>query len=451
METARPAATSLAAYLAVIRRRWLLVVIPVIIVPLAAVAFSLRQEKLYQASAKVLITNQNIAQNLVGQQVQPAATDPTRRANTETDVAEVPEIANRTLEALRLSDRTAQELLDETTVTPASDADILNFAVTDPRPGIAKQLVNEYAQQYIGYRRELDTAAVHDALEGLKTRIDGLESTIAAENAPDPALRQQLRTLLSTQQDLQTLEQLQGGKLFVIRAATDAAQTQPKVLRNAAIGLVLGLILGLGLAFLAQALDTRVRDADEASAILNLPLLGRIPPPPRSLARKNQLAMLSHGAHTHAESYRSLRSAFDLANLRAHARTIVITSALEREGKSTTVANLAIALARSGRHVGLVDLDLRRPLIAKLFRLEGVPGVTDVAIGEATLDEAVVTIPAVQHAPSKDTATSNGHHNEGRTPGILEVMASGSHAPGRRRGSLDTRDRGHRRPDARPL
>ena len=133
-------------------------------------------------------------------------------------------------------------------------------------------------------------------------------------------------------------------------------------------------MLGIGLAFLREALDTRVRSADEVGEKLGLPLLARVPEPPRKLRNSNRLVMQAdpHGAQ--AEAFRTLRTNIEFVNLDVHARTIMITSAIQSEGKSTTAANLAIAFARMGKRVALVDLDLRRPFLDKFFDFGDRPG-----------------------------------------------------------------------------
>ena len=108
--------------------------------------------------------------------------------------------------------------------------------------------------------------------------------------------------------------------------------------------------------------------------------------------------MLSEAGVDATEGYRKLRLAVDFANVGPAARTILITSAVEKEGKSTTVANLALAYAGTGRRVALVDLDLRRPTIGKFFGLdESRLGATDVALGNARLVDAMATF-VVAHA-----------------------------------------------------
>ncbi len=182
------------------------------------------------------------------------------------------------------------------------------------------------------------------------------------------------------------------------------------------MGFGLGLVIGLVLVSLAEALDTRVRHSDEVVQWLGLPLLTRIPIPPRSLRKAGSLGMLDDEGGLQTEAYRKLRINLDFANLSIKARTIMVTSASEQEGKSTTVGNLAVALARAGRRVVLVDLDLRKPYLDHFFDLTGRPGMTDVALGNVTLDQALWSIPV----PGSDG---------GPQAGSLHVLPSGPMPP----------------------
>ena len=159
------------------------------------------------------------------------------------------------------------------------------------------------------------------------------------------------------------------------------------------MGFGLGLVIGLVLVSLAESLDTRVRSADDVAGRLGLPLLTRIPIPPRTLRKAGTLGMLGDEGGPETEAYRKLRINLDFANLSTKARTIMVTSAVEQEGKSTTVGNLAVALARAGRRVVLIDLDLRKPYLDHFFDLTGRPGLTDVALRSVTLDQALWAIP----------------------------------------------------------
>ena len=197
------------------------------------------------------------------------------------------------------------------------------------------------------------------------------------------------------------------------------------------IGLFLGLVLGIGLALVLEALDTRVRSVAEIGEYLKIPQIGSVSPPPKKLLKDDQLVMMAQPRGPQAEEYRVLRTNLDFASLAAdEIKTVLITSAVEQEGKSTVAANLAIALARSGKRTCLVDLDLRRPYLDRFFHLLHVRGITDVALGNATLDEALIEVDlatglrGVHSAPLQLSAAATDGD-----PGRLDVLVSGPLPP----------------------
>ena len=126
-----------------------------------------------------------------------------------------------------------------------------------------------------------------------------------------------------------------------------------------------------------------------------------------------------------------LRSNLEFVNLDRGARSILVTSALEQEGKSTTVSNLAIALARAGKRVALVDLDLRRPAIGEFFGIGSLhPGVTNVVLGQVPLEQALWRSFTRQRAPASITCSSRDRMGTGsrrpRTKESYRCCARGS-------------------------
>lgn len=411
--------SSLRDYLRVVRRRKWIILQAVVLVPAAAVAFSLQQQRLYESESEVLLSRQNLAAILTGTPDPILNQSADRVAQTQADLARVPEVARRVLAALKLRDRTPDDLLAASEVSPKPNADLLVFTVTDPEPSLARRLAGEYANQFTLYRRELDTGALERARLEVAERLEELDR----EGQRDSAL---YASLAEKEQQLKTLEALQTSNAFVVREAGVAKQVQPRPARNGVLGLALGLVLGLGLAFLWEALDTRVRTAQEIGERLGLPLLARLPAPPKRLQKDNRLVMLAEPSGVHAEAFRMLRTNLDFARLDRDVRTIMVTSALEREGKSTTAANLAVALARSGQRVVLVDLDMRRPDLDRFFRLDGRLGLTHVVLGHATLREALTPIVVGGAEPRGGVLRPNGN---GSPDGELLVLRSGPIPP----------------------
>jgi tyrosine-protein kinase len=390
------------------RQKWLLL-LPVVVVPLIALVASHGQQRLYQASADVLVNQENPTAAALNLNTT-LATPPDRYAATQASLARVGIVAQMAVNAANVPHRTAAGLLANSSVTADPNVDLLRFSVTDPIPAAARRLANVYAEQFTVYRRQLDTAALATAVADARRK---LRAIVAAGNSGSPLF---LR-LSSRERDLEELQTLQaaGSSAVVVGSAGSTSLVQPKMRRNILLGIIVGLALGVALAYLRESLDTRVRSADELRARLGVPLLGQVPRPDRRVAQSQELVTLSEPAGPGTESFRILKNNLEISQLQHRAGSIVVTSTTRNEGKSTTAANLAVILARSGRHVVLIDLDLRRPSIARLFGLGDRPGFTSVA-GGARLGDVLNVVDV---------------HPDGATPdaGVLEVVTVGTAAP----------------------
>jgi Mrp family chromosome partitioning ATPase len=405
---------NLLTYLSVLaRRKW--VMLPAIIVtPLVAVALNMQKPVVYEASAQVFSNRTNLAASLAGVIDPASASDAERRGNTEADLARVPEVASRAVTAAGIDDWNAFDLLGASNVASDPGADVLYFTVRGRDPTRAQRLATAYAEQFVNFRTELDVAATDRALKSIQQRLNRLS---AAGQASSPLYGD----LVEKKNQLETISALHTTNASVVRPADSAYQIEPNSpTRSAALGLGLGIALAIALAFLADALDTRVKTIDELEdGLAGLPILGRVPDPTKEVS-EGDVAMLTDPASRYAESIRMLRVRLALGTTELQPRLIMVTSANPREGKSTTVANLAVALAQAGRKVVLCDLDARRPALDRLFQLPAQPGLTDVVIDNADLEDALTVIP-IHPNPYWGR---NGSRN-GRGPGVLEVLTLG--------------------------
>lgn len=402
---------TLSDYLNVLlRRKWILLQ-AVIIVPIVAVALALRQSPVYQSSSQVLLSRQDIGSQLLGLQDTNALTDPVRFAQTQAAIGRVPELARRVVAAAHVNE-TPGALLGSSNVNPDPNADLLVFTVRSGSPELAQRLATAYGRQFTIYRRELDTAALSTALAEIHTRLKELKAAGGTTTS-------EYSSLLGREQQLKTLENLQTSNTFLIREGSTAIKTKPRPQHNGLLGFMGGLILGVCLAFIAEAFDKRVRTMDEIEAALHLPFLGQIPEPPRDRRRADELVMIAEPSSADAEAFRVVRTNLQFLNSDAESKVIMITSSVAREGKSTTVASLAVAMARGGARVALVDLDLRSPALHRLFDIRPRPGFTEAALGSAPLEDATHRVPI--QGSSARTLSGNGHN-----PARLDVIPSGT-------------------------
>jgi succinoglycan biosynthesis transport protein ExoP len=379
----RDSESSLSAYLQVLRRWSWMIAICAVVAPIVAVLVTARKPVVHQASAQVLIRLESLAFAL--QHVNdPTAYDAVRTMDTEAQLARTPDVARRALQAAGIRQYPSY-LLGSSTVTEQPNSDILTFTVTKPSGSRAMTLVNAYAGQFAAYRNQLESASIRKSITSIRHELDVLAAQGAAGSA-------QYQSLAAAAAQLQTMRLLQTARAVVVRQATGASTIRSSPTRAGVLGALLGLVLGVGVAFLAESLDRRVRSEDRIRRVLGLPLLGRVERPSQRLRQAHRLAMLDTKDDPQAHAFRIIAMNLKLARLKTPAKKIMVTSALPAEGKTTTAANLAVALAQNGESVILVDLDLRSPSAHTAFRIGPTPGVTDVVVGRSKIDEVTAEI-----------------------------------------------------------
>jgi succinoglycan biosynthesis transport protein ExoP len=420
---------TLADYLTVLRRRKWIIVTVAVISTVVAYEVAKAQVPYYRADATVLVNRSSgVVSGITSQD--PATYDPPRFLATLASIARARELGARVVAAAGVPDVTPDGFLGSSSITPDNEADLLNLSVSSPKANDAVLLVNAYAREFTRYKTELDTARIDDALRVLQARAKRLR----ARGATD--LSSAYQSTLTSQGQLETARSLVANGTRVLQPAQGAAEVGSHPRRSLVLGTLLGIVLGLGLALLAEALDRRVRTGEEIGEALGLPLLGRLAPPPRSLRKRKELVMLAEPTGARAEAFRKIRTSIELANREQGARTIMFTSAEQREGKSTTAANVAIALARAGRRVALVDLDVRRPFLHSFFRLDDNHGITDVVLhGEDVVDAiqqvalSAAPLPADVRNNGRPDASSTSSNGRSDLHGVLHVLPCGTIPP----------------------
>jgi Mrp family chromosome partitioning ATPase/capsular polysaccharide biosynthesis protein len=421
--------TPLRTYVAVIARRKWILLITLVVVPVTAVVISLLGKSVYQGTAQVLLSDRDLAGVLTGAQGG-GLQDLDRVVDTQARVARTPDLARRVLAAAGVTALGAHQLLDNSDVTPVVDTNVLEFNVRDSDPERAERLATAYARQFVFYTRTIETAAVERALKGVVAELTRLTN----QGLRDSAL---YARLANEAQTLRTISALQTGRAQVLRPAEGADKVEPRPKQAAVFGLFGAILLGLGIVALMEALETRVRTESDVPEALGIPLLGRLAEPPRRLRRNSELAVVMEPDGPNAEAFRILRANVEYANAQLGAKTIMLTSCVRGEGKSTTAANIAASFARLGKHVTLVDFDFRRPSVARNFALSGRHGVSDVVAGRVPLEEAIVRVPITSRngrpsGPRRRWAGGYTPHPRGRvrsageSTAVLEVLPTGA-------------------------
>ncbi len=268
------------------------------------------------------------------------------------------------------------------------DTAVLRIKAVGPNSEETRDVVNAYATAFQDWRRRDAVKAYQAAEDIVRSRIERYQSD---PNRNSDATYLQLVKML---QDLIVLREAATGN-FVI-ASEGALPTDPVLpnhVRDIMIGLLVGLVAGIGLVTLIEQLDVRLHSAEAIGEVLNLPVLARVPRMPGNGGNDAGPVTLADPSGPNAEAYRIFRGNLDFADIDGGVRTLMVTSAVQGEGKSTTVANLAVAAALGGKRVILVDADLRRATIHRLFGLKNQIGLSSVLTGRAALADSLHKIP----------------------------------------------------------
>ena len=182
--------TTVADYLAILRRRKWMVLIPPVVAGVVAFFVASSHHPLYQAKSSILVNTQSVV-SAIANISSPSAGDPTRFLTTQASIARSPDLANRIVAAAGVPGLTPGRVLRESYVNPSSTSDILYVGVTDRSAAVATRLANTYATEFTQYKTELDTAHINNALVVLKKRIDSLKANGATASRvrlarPDP-------------------------------------------------------------------------------------------------------------------------------------------------------------------------------------------------------------------------------------------------------------------------
>lgn len=328
-------------YLRIFRKSWLLILASTLVVTGLTAVWSMIQTPSYKATAQLYVSVRT-GDSSIGEMQQ--GTSWARQAVTSyVDVVGTSIVMDRVSAELG-GEPTSSELTSAVSASSPSNTVLINVSAVNEDPELAARIANTTSSVF----SDVVMNQLEKPSEGSPARV---------------------------QVDI------------VQPAKVPGSAESPNVKRNLALGVLLGLSLGFGLAVLRSVLDTRIRTRADIASITDDPVLGRIVFDPDASTRP--LLVQDDPTSPRAEAYRSFRTNLQFLRVEGNPRSFVFTSAGPAEGKSTTAANLAIAIAQAGSTVCLVDGDLREPRVADLMGIEGGVGVTDVLIGRAELGEAL--------------------------------------------------------------
>jgi capsular exopolysaccharide synthesis family protein len=384
-------------------RKWQILAIALLTL-CVALFLSSRRTPVYESQARLLVTP------VEGVEGDPSSSSPPNLA-TESELVSSVAVAQIVATNLNLTER-PRDLLGNLSVDNPAETEILEISYSDPIPRQAQRISMGFAEAYLQFREETATRAILKSGEAIQSEIavltqqlQSMERQLQGMSATDPnrsSLEAQATLVRSSILERQLAQAGLPKEVTVGRiiqpADRPSSPVSPNKVVNGAFGLIAGLGIGVGLAFLNDRLSGRLRSSEAIEVNLEAPLLGAIPRVPAWRQRKEAfLVSTVQWRSPAAEAYRILRTNVLSAASAFDVKSIVVTSAYSGEGKSATVANLGVALARAGKNVTLVSADLRRPRLHEFFNRDEHMGLIDVLAGRMTLDRALQEVLLPKH------------------------------------------------------
>lgn len=382
------------------RRRWIVVATFIMVVGGTGLV-TWRLTPVYESTARVEVQPTSSSSSEASKVLE-SLVDPTRGLQTQVELVRSQAVLE--LAAKELGLPSTDELGRGLSVELLEDTQIVEIRVQHERPDEARDWANSIADAYITFRREraletslLASEAISRDIETVKARITEIDAqsehpakaiSLKAERERAVAQLNALEAQLQVLPDADAVRR--GGGTIISAAETPTVPVHPRKALNLAVAAVLGAILGLALAFLAENLDDRMKSPEEVEERVGAPVLGYIPLVKEwADTHQSTVASESHTTSGAAEAYRTLRTNLRFVSLERPLRTVLVTGAVAEAGKSTCAANLAAALARGGDKVVLVSADLRRPSIHRFFGLTNSRGLLDALSPEFPLEQAL--------------------------------------------------------------
>lgn len=423
-------------YLDILKRRKWMIVQATVIVAVAAYLFASMKTPMYQSSARILLRPNDAAEQLYPGYSVEVFSDPDRYVSGQLDIIQSEAVARLAAEELP-GNTDPQALLAEVSAGQGGLTDVVDITGHSIDPVRARDVANAFARGYIENRRQYAVAGLQKAIDEIDAKLVELEQTIADYDArigdgglpvgttatatpPGPegsgieppeapelegptgtgldsgavptndqalkagryAAATQYQSLFFRRQELAVDISLKRGNAELIaEAKTPGTPVSPKPMRDGTLGAFVGLLLGVGFAFLREQLDDRIRSRDDAEQSTGLPVLAELPQSEQAAITGIPAAIASPQGLL-AESVRSLRTSLAFLGVDKPIKRVLVTSPGPGDGKSTVAANLAAVYAQAGQTTVLISGDMRRPTVERIFGVEpGARGLSEVLAG----------------------------------------------------------------------